>query len=63
MVNGQKYAFAPVENGLAIQNLPQDAPIPAVLPTGDYKIEVTRDLAGINVFYLAIALIIMGWAI
>lgn len=60
MVNGRKYAFAPVENGLAIQNLPQDAPIPAVLPTGDYKIEVTRDLAGINVFYLAIALIIMG---
>ncbi|MGU3456702.1 peptide MFS transporter [Brevundimonas sp. M1A4_2e] len=60
MVNGQKYAFAPVENGLAIQNLPQDAPIPAVLPTGDYKIDVTRDLAGINVFYLAIALIIMG---
>ncbi|MBD7941791.1 peptide MFS transporter [Brevundimonas guildfordensis] len=60
MVNGQKYAFAPVENGLAIQNLPQDAPIPAVLPTGDYKIDVTRDMAGINVFYLAIALIIMG---
>ena len=60
MVDGQKYAFAPVENGLAIQNLPQDAPIPAVLPTGDYKIDVTRDMAGINVFYLAIALIIMG---
>lgn len=60
MVNGQKYAFAPVENGLAIKDLPQDAPIPAVLPTGDYKIDVTRDLAGINVFYLAIALIIMG---
>lgn len=60
MVNGQKYAFAPVENGLAIRDLPQDAPIPAVLPTGDYKIDVTRDMAGINVFYLAIALIIMG---
>lgn len=60
MVNGQKYAFAPIENGLAIKDLPQDAPIPAVLPTGDYKIDVTRDLAGINVFYLAIALIIMG---
>ncbi|MGX1692512.1 peptide MFS transporter [Brevundimonas naejangsanensis] len=60
MVNGQKYAFAPVENGLAIRDLPQNAPIPAVLPTGDYKIDVTRDLAGINVFYLAIALIIMG---
>lgn len=60
MVNGQKYAFAPVENGLAIKDLPQDAPIPAVLPSGDYKIDVTRDMAGINVFYLAIALIIMG---
>ena len=60
MVNGQKYAFAPVENGLAIRDLPQDAPIPAVLPTGDYKIDVTRDMAGVNVFYLAIALIIMG---
>ena len=60
MVNGQKYAFAPVENGLAIKDLPQDAPIPAVLPTGEYKIDVTRDMAGINVFYLAIALIIMG---
>ncbi|MEN5228867.1 peptide MFS transporter [Brevundimonas naejangsanensis] len=60
MVNGQKYAFAPVENGLAIRDLPEDAPIPAVLPTGDYKIDVTRDMAGINVFYLAIALIIMG---
>lgn len=60
MVNGQKYAFAPVENGLAIKDLPQDAPIPAVLPTGEYKIDVTRDMAGINVFYLAVALIIMG---
>ncbi|MBK1969933.1 MFS transporter [Brevundimonas diminuta] len=60
MVNGQKYAFAPVESGLAIKDLPQDAPIPAVLPTGEYKIDVTRDMAGINVFYLAIALIIMG---
>ena len=60
VIDGQKYAFAPVENGLAIKDLPQGAPIPAVLPTGEYKIDVTRDMAGINVFYLAVALIIMG---
>lgn len=60
VIDGQKYAFAPVESGLAIKDLPQGAPIPAVLPTGEYKIDVTRDMAGINVFYLAVALIIMG---
>ncbi len=60
VIDGQKYAFAPVENGLAIKDLPQGAPIPAVLPAGEYKIDVTRDMAGINVFYLAVALIIMG---
>lgn len=60
VIDGQKYAFAPVENGLAIKDLPQGAPIPAVLPAGEYKINVTRDMAGINVFYLAVALIIMG---
>jgi len=56
VIDGQKYAFAPVENGLAIKDLPQGAPIPAVLPAGEYKIDVTRDMAGINVFYLAVAL-------
>lgn len=60
VIDGQKYAFAPVENGTAIKDLPQGAPIPAVLPAGEYKIDVTRDMAGINVFYLAVALIIMG---
>ena len=60
VVNGQKYAFEAAENGLAIENLPAASPLPAVLPTGEYKIDATRDMAGVNVFYLAVSFIIMG---
>ena len=60
IVNGQKYAFEAAENGLAIENLPAASPLPAVLPSGEYKIDATRDLAGVNVFYLAVSFIIMG---
>lgn len=60
VVNGQKYAFEAAENGLAIENLPAVSPLPAVLPTGEYKIDATRDMAGVNVFYLAVSFIIMG---
>ncbi len=61
VIDGQKYAFGPAEGGgLAIENLPQGAALPATLPAGEYKIEATRDMAGVNVFYLAVSLIIMG---
>jgi len=60
IVNGQKYAFEAAENGLAIENLPAASPLPAVLPSGEYKIDATRDLVGVNVFYLAVSFIIMG---
>ena len=60
VVSGQKYAFEAAENGLAIENLPDASPLPAVLPTGEYKIDATRDMAGVNVFYLAVSFIIMG---
>ena len=60
VVSGQKYAFEAAENGLAIENLPAASPLPAVLPTGEYKIDATRDMAGVNVFYLAVSFIIMG---
>ncbi|WP_313008779.1 oligopeptide:H+ symporter [Brevundimonas vesicularis] len=60
VVNGQKYAFEAAENGLAIEGLPAASPLPAVLPTGEYKIDATRDMAGVNVFYLAVSFIIMG---
>lgn len=60
VIDGQSYAFEPVGGGLALIDPPATSPLPAVLPTGEYQIEVTRDMAGVNVFYLAIALIIMG---
>lgn len=60
VINGQKYAFEPAENGLAIQNLPADSTLPAVIPTAEYRIDKTRDMQGVNVFYLAVSLIIMG---
>ena len=61
VIDGHKYAFGPAEGGgLAIEGLPQGAAVPATIPAGEYKIETTRDMAGVNVFYLAVSLIIMG---
>ena len=60
VIDGQKYAFAPADGGLAIQGLPATSALPAVIPTAEYKIDKTRDLMGVNVFYLAVSLIIMG---
>jgi POT family proton-dependent oligopeptide transporter len=60
VIDGQKYAFEPADNGLAIQNLPATSTLPAVIPTTEYRIDKTRDLMGVNVFYLAVSLIIMG---
>ncbi|MDR3511460.1 MAG: oligopeptide:H+ symporter [Caulobacteraceae bacterium] len=49
------------DGGMAIQNLPAGASLPARLPTGAYKLAVEkRDPLFVNVFYLALALIIMG---
>ncbi|HEV7353220.1 MAG TPA: oligopeptide:H+ symporter [Brevundimonas sp.] len=61
MVDGQRYAFGPAEGGgLALEGLPATASLPAVLPTGEYTMTATRDMSGVNVFYLALSLIIMG---
>ena len=60
VIDGQTYSFEPAENGLAIQGLPATSTLPAVIPTSEYTITKTRDMAGINVFYLAVSLIIMG---
>ena len=47
--------------GMTIVGLPQGAPLPAVLAKGDYQVGVKdRDPLFVNVFYLALALIIMG---
>lgn len=61
VVNGQNYSFGPAEGGgIAVEGLPAGSPLPAVLPTGQYEMKQSRDTQGVNIFYLAISLIIMG---
>lgn len=61
VVNGQNYSFGPAEDGgIAVEGLPAGSSLPAVLPTGQYEMKQTRDSQGVNIFYLAISLIIMG---
>ena len=60
LVDGQPYAYASTEQGLAIEGLPAGSTLPAVLPTGDYQLTVERDPNGVNAFYLSLSLIIMG---
>ncbi|PHY17955.1 peptide MFS transporter [Caulobacter sp. BP25] len=44
-----------------IKGLPADAPLPAVLPKADYKLDVAgRDPFYLNVFWFALSLIILG---
>ncbi|HZV84152.1 MAG TPA: oligopeptide:H+ symporter [Brevundimonas sp.] len=61
MVDGQRYAFTAAESGgLQLTNLPATASLPQVMEPGSYTMTATRDMSGVNSFYLAISLIIMG---
>jgi len=61
VVDGKNHAFGPAEGGgIAIDGLSAGSPLPAVLPTGQYEMKQTRDSQGVDIFYLAISLIIMG---
>jgi len=61
VVNGQKYAFGPAEGGgIAVAGLPEGSTLPATLAPGSYEMTQTRDMGGVNIFYLALSLIIMG---
>jgi POT family proton-dependent oligopeptide transporter len=61
-VGDKTYAFGPsADGGLSIKGLPADAPIPATLAKGSFTQEVVkRDPTYVNIFYLALSLIIMG---
>jgi POT family proton-dependent oligopeptide transporter len=61
-VGDRLYAYAPTaDGGLAIKGLPATAPLPAVLPKGDFSFSVRNDNPVFkDVMYLALALIIMG---
>ncbi|MBI1252427.1 MAG: MFS transporter [Alphaproteobacteria bacterium] len=62
VIEGERYEYGPAEGGgIAIRDLPEAAPMPAVLPAGSYELnEVGRNPLFVNIFYLALALIIMG---
>lgn len=61
MVGGQPYAYSAVEGGgLAIAGLPAGSAVPGTLPVGSYTMAESRDDGAVRVFYLALALIIMG---
>jgi POT family proton-dependent oligopeptide transporter len=62
VVDGQRYEYGPAEGGgIAVKDLPATAPIPAVLPKDSYQMgEKGKNPLFVNIFYLAMALIIMG---
>lgn len=60
-VGGKPYEFGPAEGGgLEIKGLGEAGPLPQVLPKDSFKMETTQDQSGVNAFYLAVSLIIMG---
>ncbi len=61
VVAGKSYEFGPAaDGGLEIKGLGDQGPLPQVLPKDSFKMETTQDKSGVNAFYLAISLIIMG---
>jgi POT family proton-dependent oligopeptide transporter len=62
VVDGQRYEYGPAEGGgIAIEGLPPGSAVPSILPEGSYTMgESGRDPLFVNIFYLAMALIIMG---
>jgi POT family proton-dependent oligopeptide transporter len=62
VVDGVKYEFgASSSGGFEIRGLPEGAPLPAVLEKGTYELSVVKpDKFYTDIFYLALALIIMG---
>jgi POT family proton-dependent oligopeptide transporter len=61
MIGGKGYDFGPAATGgLEIKGLEAGAAVPQVLPEKSYKLDAHREPLGVNIFYLAISLIIMG---
>jgi POT family proton-dependent oligopeptide transporter len=62
IVENKSYAVAATKAGdFAVEGLPAGAAIPAIMPKSQYQLGVTgRDPVYLNVFWLALALIIIG---
>ena len=60
-VDGATYAYGPAQGGgIAIEGLPANAPLPAVLKPGAYELNVDRSAFFESAMYMALSLIIMG---
>jgi proton-dependent oligopeptide transporter, POT family len=60
-VGDKLYDFGPhKDGGLEIKGLAPGASLPQVLPQGSFSMEKQNDPFGVNAFYLAVSLIIMG---
>ena len=60
-VDGKDYSFGPAaDGGVKIADLPATASIPQVLPKGAYTLKTDRSEFFLNIFYLALAINIMG---
>ena len=61
IVAGKPYEFGPAKTGgLEIKDLPVGSTLPSILPEGAFKMSAKQDKTGVNAFYLAVSLIIMG---
>lgn len=62
VVAGKPYDVAATKAGdFEVKGLPADAPLPSVLPKADYRLDVKdRDPTYLNIFWLALSLIIVG---
>ncbi|ATC26284.1 peptide MFS transporter [Caulobacter vibrioides] len=62
VVDGKAYEVAATKVGdFEIKGLPANAPLPAVLPKADYKLDVAgRDPLYLNIFWFSLSLIILG---
>jgi proton-dependent oligopeptide transporter, POT family len=67
VVDGKQYAYGPsAEGGLEIKDLPVGAPIPTVLPKGQYELgtkpldQIAPGITYKDVMFLALSLIILG---
>jgi POT family proton-dependent oligopeptide transporter len=62
VVAGKGYAFGPsADGGIAVAGLPAASPLPATLPKGSFQLSVEdRSPLYLNLFYLALGIIIVG---
>ena len=60
-IGDQAYAYNSTDAGIEIKDLPANAPVPALLPTGSFELKKVQAEGPFQyIFYLALSLIILG---